>query len=80
MGAYRSLAGSEAGDVGRLFSENLNQAVGNLQNLGVFGTQAGLGATANAAQGYGQLSEQSRNRTMGGLGTVGKMAGLGMGV
>jgi len=78
----RQLAMGEAGDVSRLFADRVNESIGQLANLGVFGTQAGLGGALSSAggylntgQSYGALAERQRQAAMEGVKGVASIAG-----
>lgn len=86
--AMRSATQGEYGDVGRLFTEKIDESMNQLANLGVFGTQAGLNATGGGGNtaysmvgtgnSFGDLSAQQRSNFMGGLKGVGQFAALAM--
>lgn len=75
--AQRAASMGEYGDVGRLFTERMDRSMGELANLGVFGTQAGLNATGGGGNtaysmvgtgnAFGDLSAQQRANFLGGL-------------
>ena len=84
--AQRQLGQQEYGDVGRLFTERMDQSMGELANLGVFGTQAGLQATGGGGNtaysmvgtgnAFGDLSAQQRANFTGALKTGGQIAAM----
>lgn len=84
--AQRAASIGEYGDVGRLFTERMDQSMGELANLGVFGTQAGLNATGGGGNtaysmvgtgnAFGDLSAQQRQNFMGGLKGIAQGASL----
>lgn len=86
--AMRSATQGEYGDVGRLFTERMDQSMNELANLGVFGTQAGLQGLGGAGQtaysmvgtgnAFGDLAAQQRANFMSGLKGVGQFAGLAL--
>ncbi len=86
MRALRQQAIGESGQVGRLFTERMDRALQELQELGLFGTRAGLQATQGVLQtaqpllGAGQamqgISSAQRQGVAGGAATLGRLAAM----
>lgn len=73
--ARRDLTIGEGADVGRLYTDKMDEAVNQLANLGVFGTQTGMQGGLNTGGAFGNLASRQREQFMGGLTGAAKVAG-----
>jgi hypothetical protein len=86
---YRTLSVAEAGDKGRLYNDNLNDAVSKLAAQGSFGTSAGISAGSgqvgagtgqtSLGGGYTDLSKMQASGWGSGLQGIGSIAGKAAG-
>lgn len=70
---YKQLASGQAGTISGLFRDKINEILQRLQQMGQFGTQAGLQATGgvqSSGQGLGELAAARANAVAGGLGGI----------
>lgn len=81
--AKRDLSIAQAGEIGNLFTNKIDEAVSRIAQLGVFGTQAGLDANRGsvaAGDSLANLSAQRANAVAGGVGGIAGAAGTFFGL